>query len=116
MDQTFFLPKNFKFQITANYELPSINGLAKTLSSSEVDAGLNKTFLDKKMTISFKVGDIFFQSRYHSILEYNNVNMRWSNEYESRRFTLGLTYNFGNTKLKTARTRQNGSKDEEGRM
>ncbi|RYE28348.1 MAG: TonB-dependent receptor [Sphingobacteriaceae bacterium] len=116
LDQTFFLPKNFKFQLTANYESPSINGLAKTLSSSEVDAGLNKTLLDKKMTISFKVRDIFFQSRYRSILQYNNVNTRWNNEYESRRFTLGLTYNFGNTKLKTARNRQTGSRDEEGRM
>ena len=116
VDQTFFLPKNFKFQLTANYESPSINGLAKTLSASQIDAGLNKTLLDKKMTISFKVRDIFFQSRYRSILQYNNVNTRWNNEYESRRFTLGLTYNFGNTKLKTARTRQTGSRDEEGRM
>ncbi|RYE18546.1 MAG: TonB-dependent receptor, partial [Sphingobacteriaceae bacterium] len=98
------------------YESPSINGLAKTLSSSEVDAGLNKTLLDKKMTISFKVRDIFFGSRYRSILQYNNVNTRWNNEYESRRFTLGVTYNFGNTKLKAARNRQTGSRDEEGRM
>lgn len=116
VDQTFFLPENFKLQLTAAYESPSINGLARTLASSQIDAGLNKTFMEKRMTLSVKVRDIFFQSRYRSILQYNNVNTRWNNEYESRRFTLGLTYNFGNTKLKTARNRQTGSRDVEGRM
>lgn len=116
VDQTFFLPENFKLQLTAAYESPSINGLARTLASSQIDAGVNKTFMEKRMTLSFKVRDIFFQSRYRSILQYNNVNTRWNNEYESRRFTLGLTYNFGNTKLKTARNRQTGSRDVEGRM
>lgn len=115
-DQNFYLPKNFKIQLTGEYDSPSINGLAHVLSSSEVDLASSKTFLDKKMTLSFKVRDIFFQSRYRSILQYGNVNTRWNNEYESRRFTLGLTYNFGNTKLKTARNRQTGSRDEEGRM
>ncbi len=115
-DQTFLLPKNFKLQLTAEYDSPSINGLSHTLSSSQVDAGITKTLMDKRISLSFKVRDIFFGNRYRSILQYNNVNTRWNNEYESRRFTLGLTYNFGNTKLKAARNRQTGSRDEEGRM
>lgn len=116
LDQSFFLPKNFKLQLTSSYNSPSINGLSRTLSSSQIDAGINKTLMNKKMTISFKARDIFFQNRYRSILQYNNVNTRWDNKYESRRFTLGLTYNFGNTKLKTARNRQTSSRDVEGRM
>jgi len=116
VDQTFFLPKNFKLQLTGSYESPSINGLARTLSASQIDAGINRTFMEKRMTISFKARDIFFGSRYRSILQYNNVNTRWDNEYESRRFTLGFTYNFGNTKLKAARDRKTGSSAEEGRM
>jgi len=44
------------------------------------------------------------------------VTTRWDNEYESRRFTLGFTYNFGNTKMKAARDRKTGSSAEEGRM
>ncbi len=115
-DQTFFLPNNFKAQVSAEYDSPSINGLARTLSASQIDASVSKTFMDKRMTLSFKVRDIFFGNRYRSILQYNNINTRWNNEYESRRFTLGLTYNFGNTKLKAARNRQTGSSTEEGRM
>jgi outer membrane receptor protein involved in Fe transport len=116
VDQNFFLPQNVKIQLSAQYYSPSISGLARTLSGSQIDAGVSKTFMDKRMTLSFKVRDIFFGNRYRSVLQYNNVNTRWNNEWESRRFTLGLTYNFGNTKLKTARTRQTGSATEEGRM
>lgn len=116
VDQSFFLPHNFKMQLTAEYDSPSINGLSRTLSASQVDAGITKTLMDKRLSLSFKVRDIFFGNRYRSILQYNNVNTRWNNEYESRRFTLGFTYNFGNTKLKAARNRQTGSSSEEGRM
>ncbi|WP_158825980.1 outer membrane beta-barrel family protein [Mucilaginibacter lacusdianchii] len=116
MDQTFFLPQNFKIQLSAQYYSPSISGLARTLSGSQIDAGVSKTFMDKRATLSFKVRDIFFGNRYRSIQQYNNVNTRWNNEWESRRFTLGFTYNFGNTKLKAARNRQTGSSAEEGRM
>ncbi len=116
IDQSFFLPNNFKLQLTAEYDSPSINGLSRTFSASQIDAGINRTFMEKRMTISFKARDIFFGSRYRSILQYNNVNTRWDNEYESRRFTLGFTYNFGNTKLKAARDRKTGSSAEEGRM
>jgi hypothetical protein len=72
--------------------------------------------MNKRATISFKARDIFFGNRYRSIQQYNNVNTRWNNEWESRRFTLGFTYSFGNTKLKAARNRQTGSSAEEGRM
>ncbi|QJD95698.1 TonB-dependent receptor [Mucilaginibacter robiniae] len=116
VDQNFFLPQNFKVTLSAQYYSPSISGLSRTLSGSQIDAGVSKTLMDKRMTLSFKVRDIFFGNRYRSVLQYNNVNTRWNNEWESRRFTLGLTYNFGNTKLKAARNRQGGSTAEQGRM
>jgi hypothetical protein len=115
-DQTLTLPKSFKVQLSASYYSASISGLARTLPGSQIDAGISKTFMNKKATVSFKVRDIFFGNRYRSILQYNNVNTTWNNEWESRRFTLGFSFQFGNTKLKTARARQTGSTTEEGRM
>ncbi|WP_345954404.1 outer membrane beta-barrel family protein [Mucilaginibacter sp. PAMB04168] len=115
-DQTFTLLKNFRIQLSGYYYSPSISGLARTLSGSQIDAAINKTFMDKKATLSFKVRDIFFGNRYRSILQYNNVNTTWQNEWESRRFSLGFTYQFGNLKIKTARNRNTGATSEENRM
>jgi hypothetical protein len=116
LDQAFYLPKNIKLTLGSTYYSPALSGLARTLPGSQIDAGISKTTADKRLTISFKANDIFFGSRYRSILQYNNVNTTWTNEWESRKFFLGLTYQFGNKKLKAARTRETGSSAEENRM
>jgi hypothetical protein len=116
LDQNFFMPGNIKATLTAQYYSPSISGLARTLSGSQIDAGISKTSSNKRITLSFKVRDIFFGNRFRSIQQYNNVNTRWNNEWESRRFTLGATFNFGSTKIKAARNRQTGTSSEENRM
>ncbi|NCI50983.1 TonB-dependent receptor [Sediminibacterium roseum] len=116
LDQTFILPSNYKIQLTAMYYSASVSGLARTLPGSQVDLGINKTFLDKKATISFKVRDVFFGNRYRSVLQYNNVNTTWQNEWESRRFSLSFTYQFGNMKIKAARNRSTGASSEQNRL
>lgn len=116
IDQAFYLPQNYKVTLSAQYFSPSISGLARMLSGSQIDAGMSKTMLGKRLSLSFKARDIFFGSHYRSILQYNNVNTIWINEYESRRFSLGISYQFGNAKLKAARNRQTGSTAEEQRM
>ncbi|WP_214072296.1 outer membrane beta-barrel family protein [Mucilaginibacter sp. dw_454] len=116
MDQVFILPKNYKLTLSSQYSSPSIMGLSRMLSASQIDAGISKTSADKRLTVSFKAKDIFFGSRWRSILQYNNVNTVWNNEWESRKFFLGLSYKFGNTKLKAARRRETGSSAEEQRM
>jgi len=115
-DQTFLFPENFKVLLSAQYYSPSVSGLARTLSGSQIDIGATKTFLNKRATLSFKARDIFFGNRYRSILQYNNVNTTWNNEWESRRFSLGFTYLFGNSNIKAARERKTGTGSEENRM
>lgn len=115
-EQTFIMPKNFKVQLTAMYYSPSVSGLAKVLSGSQIDAAASKTFMDKKATISFKARDIFFGNRFRSVQQYNNINTTWQNEWESRRFSVSFTYSFGNTKIKAARSRNTGASAEENRL
>ncbi|WP_295715601.1 outer membrane beta-barrel family protein [Mucilaginibacter sp.] len=110
------LPKSYRLQISALYFSPSINGLAHTLAGTQIDAGIVKSLFSGKSTISFKVRDIFFGNRYRSILQYNNINTRWQNEWESRRYSLSFSYSFGNSKIKVARNRRTGTQQEEGRM
>lgn len=116
MEQTFVLPKNYKIQLSGQYYSAGIGGLARTLPGSQIDAGITKTFWEKKGAISCKVRDIFFGNRYRSVLQYNNVNTTWQNEWESRRFSISFTCQFGNTRLKTARNRSTGAASEQNRL
>jgi hypothetical protein len=115
-NQNFSLRDNFKLYLSAEYYSPGVNGLDHMLSSSAIDAGANKTFWNKKVTISFKARDIFGGRHYSSIIRYKNVNTSWLNEYESRKFSIGFTYLFGNSKLKTAGERKSGTASEEERL
>ncbi len=115
-DQTFTLPAQVKIQLTGQYYSPSVSGLARTLSGSQIDAGVTKTFGAKKATLSLKVRDVFFGNRYRSVLRYNNVYTTWQNEWESRRVSLGMSYFFGNAKVKAARNRSTGAVAEQNRL
>lgn len=116
VEQNFILPKNVKILLSSEYGSPSVSGLERTLSASQVDVGISKSLFHKKVTISFKARDIFFSNRYRSVLRYNNVNTTWNNEYESRRFSLNATYNFGNSKLKASSERTTSTGTEESRI
>jgi hypothetical protein len=115
-DNTFTLPKDFQLSLTGTYSSPSISGLFRSLSYYQVDFGAKKTFMNKKATLSFKLNDVFDTGRFRAFLKYNNVNTYWQNEWESRKFSLNLSFKFGNMKIKTARSRKTGTAEEQGRV
>ena len=115
-DQNFMLPKNYKLQLSSYYSSPDVDGLYHTMSNYQIDLGATKTFWNKNGAISIKYRDIFDSSRFRSVLQYNNVNTTWQNQWESRRISLSFTYKFGNMKIKTARDRTTGAGSEERRM
>jgi len=110
------LPKNYKLQLSSYYSSPDVDGLYHTRSNYQIDLGATKTFWNKNGTISIKYRDIFDSSRFRSVLQYNNVNTTWQNQWESRRISVSFTYKFGNMKIKTARDRTTGAGSEERRM
>ncbi|MBB6499286.1 outer membrane beta-barrel family protein [Pedobacter cryoconitis] len=115
-ENTFTLPKDYQLTLAAAYGSPSVSGLGRTLSYSQIDFGAKKIFMHKKATIAFKLRDIFDTAKYRTLLKYNNVNTYWQNEWESRRFSLSFSYKFGNMKIKTARDRKTGTTEEQGRV
>ena len=80
-----------------------------------ISTGVRKIFAGDKLTANFNITDIFDTARFRSTIRYNNINARWQNEWESRRFNLSLSYAFGDKKLTTARNRKTGTGEEENR-
>lgn len=116
MDNTITLPKNYSLTTYAYYDSPSVSGLFHSLGSYQLNIGAKKLFWNKNATLALKVNDIFNTSAFRANLEYNNIKTYWKNEWESRRVNLSFTYKFGNMKIKTARTRSTGTREEENRV
>jgi len=115
-ENTFSLPKDYQVSLSGFYYSPSIMGLYNTLANYQISLGAKKTSMNKKATLSFKANDIFNTAKFRAILQYNNVNTYWQNQWESRKFSLSFSYKFGNTKIKTARSRDTGTAEEQGRV
>lgn len=115
-EESFNLPHDFKLQLSGYYMSPSVQGLFQTKSNYQVDLGAQKILMDGKATLSLKLRDVFNTSRSRATLSYNNVDMYWQNQWESRRLNLTFNYKFGSKKVKTARNRKTGTGEEEGRL
>jgi len=115
-DNTFTLPKQYSLSLYAYYYSPSVSGLYRNLANYALNLGAKKTFWKKNATIAFRANDIFATGKFRALLQYNNINTYWQNEWENRKFSLNFTYKFGNMKIKTARNRRTGTSEEEGRV
>ncbi|MGI4870738.1 MAG: outer membrane beta-barrel protein [Janthinobacterium lividum] len=112
-DHTFRLPHQFQLLVGGYYAAPDVQGLFYTKASGALNLGLKKQLLGERATLSFKMADVFSTSRFRSTMDYNNIHLTWSNQWESRRASLSFSYKLGSGKTHTSHA--SGSTDEEGR-
>lgn len=60
-----------------------------------LNANLNRQFLDKKLTITINVQDIFRTNKYPFTLNQGSITATGIRYSDTRRFGLNLRYNFG---------------------
>ncbi|MEO6524943.1 MAG: outer membrane beta-barrel family protein [Mucilaginibacter sp.] len=112
--QTFLLSKTFKAEVATNYQSPQTYGIYKIEQRYSADAGLSKSFMEKKLNIKFSVSDVFNTNRNRLSSRYQSVNFDLNQKNESRVGRLTLTYNFGNAKIKMRQHSTNS--DEKNRV
>ena len=112
-EHTFSLPRQFKLLVSGNYNSSFVNGLFYLKASGSVNLGLKKPLWHERATLSVKASDLFATSQWRSTLRYNNIDMVWNNQYDSRRLTATLTWKIGSGKARERHA--SGSADEEGR-
>lgn len=112
-NHTFRLPSGYQLLLSGSYGSPSVQGLFYVRSYANLTLGAKKQLWHDRATLSLRLSDVLGTSRFRSTMDYNNIRMRWNNQWESRRLTLSLSCKLGSGKTHSSRNR--GSADEESR-
>lgn len=108
---TFIMKKNWTAEMSMWYNSPGLYGIIEMSKPQyAVNAGVQKSFLDKKAKLKLSVNDIFLTSFFAGNINYSNMNLSLNNRWNARRVALTFTYNFGNQNVKASR-RNSGSEE-----
>lgn len=99
------------------YTTPTIwQGTFRAHALGSMDAGFQKTVLQKKGTIKVSVSDIFFTQQWTAISDFAGQYLRATGYQESRQLKVYFTYRFGNAQVKAARAHKTGADEESKRV
>ncbi len=109
---TIKLPYGFTGEISGNYSGPGIwGGVFKYESNWNLDIGLQKRFLDDQLNVKISGSDLFYQSWWSGVSNFDGLSSYGSGKNDSRRFSISLGYTFGNSNVKY-RKRSTGLEEE----
>ncbi len=89
------LPMGFGVQAAFNYQGPMVMPQGTLDPLYSFDAAVKKDFFDKKLTVNFRVSDIFKTQKFTANLNGVGFVQSFDRQRDSRTAFLTLTYNFG---------------------
>jgi len=114
--QTFSLPKDFKFEVSGFYNSPGVwGGTFQFNSMWGMDAGISKKIFKDKGNLKLGVSDIFKTQGFSATSIFGGQVMDISGYWDSRRFKVNFSYKLGNSKIKSRR-RKTGQEAEQNRI
>jgi outer membrane receptor protein involved in Fe transport len=105
----FVFGKGFTGQLTGSYRSPRVIAQGKTTDSYSLDLGLRKSFLNKTLNLSLTVRDVLNSRSWHTITWGDTFYQDFERQMYGPRFSLTLTYNFGNMKSKKKSQNKEGN-------
>jgi hypothetical protein len=113
---TFTLPKGFTGEISGYYSGPGVwGGVFKYNETWSLNLGLQKKFFNDLMNVKLSVNDVFYQSGWDGVSDFNGLIGEGMGNWDSRRAAISVSYNFGNKNVKS-RKRKTGIEDESKRV
>ena len=120
LNAQIMITKTFSGSISGRYRSPHVLAQGMTSHAYSIDAGLRKTFFDKKLILALNVRDIFNSRARRNTSEdpggfdsagvwHDGFWQYQENQWNSRTISLTITYNFGNQKSSKKSQRQNDS-------
>ncbi len=100
MIANFMLPYSISLQVTGNYNSQRVVAQGRREPNYSLDAGIRKSFFDRKLSISLNARDILDSRKWRTITSGAGFEQDSKNWRGGRRIGLTVTYSFGNMKLK----------------
>lgn len=109
--------KGWTAQLTSFYSAPTVyQGSFRAQSLWSVDLGIQRQFLQDKMSVKATLSDVFnslhFVGKTNFAGQKTTIDSRW----ESRQFKINLSYRFGRKEIKPSRQRKAGLDEESNRV
>ncbi len=115
-DNSFMLPKGWTAELSAYYHSSMVWATFYIDPQYSVSAGISKTLLNDRLKLKVSINDIFKTENVHATAKYDNVDLDFRQQQDTRYIRFNLTYNFGKKTIEQARRRLAGSTDEERRI
>ncbi len=113
---TISLPSKIKLEVSGWFSGPSVwGGTYRTESLGSLDLALQKKILNDKLNIRMAFSDVFFTSNWRGNTRFGQVAIDANGGYDSRQFKINLSYNFGNSNVKSSQ-KKTGIEEEKNRI
>lgn len=110
MMNSFTLPWGLTGEISGFYQTPQRWGYYKFKAMYALNFGLQKSFLNRKLTVKTSFNDVFRSSAPNAEMHFNNFTEYFVATRDTRVFMLSLTWRFGTNQQ--ARRHRGGAEDE----
>ncbi|AIQ00693.1 hypothetical protein Q787_09810 [Ornithobacterium rhinotracheale H06-030791] len=105
---TIQVEATFLFTNRTNFQIFTVE------PQSWLNLGMKMQFLDKKLQVTAKLEDVFKSGKVRATTYTSGIEQKYSNYYDNQFFLLGLSYKFGNDKIRV-NERTSGNEDEQNR-
>ena len=110
------LPQGVGLEVSGFVQTAGVNGLLNYRPFGALNLGLQKSFWHEQAQLRLAVTDALFTSQQRGTVQYQNLDVRFFTQTESRQVRLSFTYKLGNQALRAARKRATGLDEERGRV
>jgi len=114
LQANFKLPGEIKAEVSGWYTGGGQDGIIKFEPMYGVSAGLQRSFLDKKLDVSFSFDDIFNRF-FHGKLAYDDLNADILSTWNNKIVSMRVSYKFGNQFMQKKKGRRNSAQEEVNR-
>ncbi|WP_452225009.1 TonB-dependent receptor domain-containing protein [Lacinutrix chionoecetis] len=104
LNQSFSFENDLSLTWSTFYSKNGSYGNTTYKPSYDMSFGMRKELFNKKLRVNLSAQNVLKKSQWRQITTQDNVTTNWRNRWETRRFNLSLTYNFGSGKKKEVKS------------